>query len=181
MALIGYGRVSTKGQSLEAQEQALTAYGVSKLYTEKLSGKSSDRPALTEMLAYVREGDTVVVTKLDRLARSTKDLLEIADQIEKKGAELHILNIHLDTSTPTGKLMLTMLGAVATFEREIMLERQAEGYAIAMAGGKIKGRPSTAKDQADQIKALTDQGMTRQAIADQLNIGIASVYRHLKG
>jgi DNA invertase Pin-like site-specific DNA recombinase len=102
------------------------------------------------------------------------------EEIERKGATLKVLNINLDTSTPTGKLMLTMLGAIATFERELMLERQAEGYAIAKAQGRIKGRPATAQSQAGEVKKLAAKGMTKQGIADQLGIGVASVYRLLK-
>lgn len=134
------------------------------------------------MLDYVREGDTVVVCKLDRIAKSTRDLLEIVEQLEGKGVAFRVLNINLDTSTPTGKLMLTMLGAIATFERGMMLERQAEGIARAKAAGKFKGRVPTARRKADKVLELVEQGLTKQTIADELGIGIgvASVYRILK-
>src|SRR6056297_1442009 len=133
MAIIGYARVSTIGQSLEAQLKALTGAGVEDehLFQEKASAVKRDRPALESMLKHARKGDTVVVTKVDRIARSTKHLLEIVDTLTEKSVTLKILNINLDTSTPTGKLMLTMLGGIAEFEREIMLERQREGYEIA--------------------------------------------------
>jgi DNA invertase Pin-like site-specific DNA recombinase len=182
MAIVGYARVSTAGQSLDAQIKALTEAGVDSenLFQEKQSGAKADRKELANVLKFVRKGDTLIVTKLDRIARSTRHLLEIADTLEKKKVTFKVLIINLDTSTPTGKLMLTMLGAVAQFEREIMLERQAEGFAIAKAQGRIKGRPSTAQDKAADVVNLASEGMTRQAIANELGIGIASVYRILK-
>ncbi|MEY0813765.1 recombinase family protein, partial [Klebsiella pneumoniae] len=138
MAIVGYARVSTSGQSLEAQIAALS--DCDKLFQEKISGANSKRPQLDALLDYVREGDTVKVTKLDRLARNTRHLLEITELLDKKGVSLNIMNLGIDTSTPTGKLMLTMIGAIATFEREMMLERQAEGIAIAKLNGKYTGR-----------------------------------------
>jgi len=178
--MIGYARVSTVGQKLDIQIENLGKAGAQKIFKENISGAKQHRPQITEMLNYVREGDTVVVTKLDRIARSTKHLLQIVDELKNKGVTFKVLNIDLDTSTPTGKLMLTMLGAIATFEREMMLERQAEGIAKAKEAGKYKGRKPTARLKTDQIKELVNQGMTKQAIADQLGIGVASVYRVLK-
>lgn len=180
-AIVGYARVSTRGQKLDAQIEALKAAGVTDdhLWQEKESGAKDDRPELAAALKFTRKGDTFVVTKLDRLARSTKHLLEIAEALEKKGATLKVLNINLDTGTPTGKLMLTMLGAIATFERELMLERQAEGFAVAKREGRIKGRPNTAQQKADEVAKLAFEGMTKKAIAEQLGIGQASVYKIL--
>ncbi|WP_372929952.1 recombinase family protein [Shewanella putrefaciens] len=129
MATIGYARVSTTGQSLDAQLAALST--CDKVFQEKVSGAKDDRPQLKLMLEFVREGDSVVVTKLDRLARNTRHLLEIAEFLATKKVTLKIQNLGIDTGTPTGKLMLTMVGAIATFERELMLERQAEGIALA--------------------------------------------------
>lgn len=134
MATIGYARVSTTGQSLDAQLTALS--GCDKVFKEKVSGAKDDRPQLNLMLEFVREGDSVVVTKLDRLARNTRHLLEIAEYLSGKQVTLKIQNLGIDTGTPTGKLMLTMVGAIATFERELMLERQAEGIAIAKQSKK---------------------------------------------
>lgn len=134
MAIIGYARVSTTGQSLEQQLTALA--GCEKVFNEKVSGSKTDRPQLQAMLEFVRSGDVLKVTKLDRLARNTRHLLEITDQLHAKGVTLQIQNLGIDTATPTGKLMLTMIGAIATFEREIMLERQAEGIALAKAKGQ---------------------------------------------
>ncbi|WP_254803642.1 recombinase family protein [Shewanella decolorationis] len=120
MAEIGYARVSTTGQSLDAQLKALMS--CDKVFQEKVSGAKDDRPQLQLMLEFVREGDIVIVTKLDRLARNTRHLLEIAEFLAKKQVSLQIQNLGIDTATPTGKLMLTMVGAIATFERELMLD-----------------------------------------------------------
>ncbi|MCF6267889.1 MAG: recombinase family protein [Desulfuromusa sp.] len=180
MAIIGYARVSTIGQSLSAQTDQLENHGIDKLFKEKVSGVKKDRPQLMALLDYVREGDTVVVTKIDRIARSTKHLLEIVDTLKDKGIGFRVLNIDLDIASATGKMMLTMLSGIATFEREMMLERQAEGIAIAKAQGRYKGRKPTARAKAATVVSLASEGLTRQAIADQLEIGIASVYRILK-
>lgn len=181
MATVGYARVSTLEQNLDAQLEQLQAAGVDRIYQEKASGVYKDRPELTAMLDYVREGDTVVCCKLDRIARSTKHLLKISEALESKGVAFRVLNINLDTSTPTGKLMLTMLGAIATFEREMMLERQREGIARAAAEGKYKGRKATAQEKAPEVLEMLNKGMTKQAVADELGIGVASVYRIAKG
>jgi DNA invertase Pin-like site-specific DNA recombinase len=180
MAVVGYARVSTVDQNLTAQLEQLTAAGCDRIYQEKVSGVQRDRPELVAMLDYVREGDVVICCKLDRIARSTRHLLEIVEGLEKKGAAFQVLNIHLDTTTPTGKLMLTMLAAVAMFEREMMLERQAEGIKVAKEEGRYKGRKPTAMGKAEQALQLLEQGLTKQAVADKLGIGIASVYRIVK-
>lgn len=179
--LIGYARTSTTDQDagLEAQERDLKAVGVERLYSEQVSSVAT-RAQLELALDYVREGDSLVVTKLDRLARSVHDLCNIVKRIEAKGGSLRILAMNLDTSTPTGKLMLNMLGSVAQFEREVMLERQREGIAKAKSEGKYKGREPTAMRQADQIKALVAQGWTRPRIAEELEISLRSVYRAQK-
>ena len=177
MAIIGYARVSTEGQELTAQLEQLQAAGMDKVYKEKASGVKQDRPQLAAMLDHVREGDTVVVCKLDRIARSTKHLLEIVDALEARQVSFKVLNINLDTSTPTGKLMLSMLAAIGQFEREMMLERQREGIRLAKAAGAYKGRKPTAREQAGKVMELIGQGKTKQAVADEIGIGVASVYR----
>ncbi|MDW7643779.1 MAG: recombinase family protein [Desulfuromonadales bacterium] len=177
--IVGYARVSTTGQSLDVQLEQLQTAGVEKIFQEKISGVKQSRPQLLAMLDFVREGDTVVCCKLDRIARSTRHLLEIVEALEVKGVSFKVLNINLDTSTPTGRLMLTMLAGIATFEREMMLERQAEGIARAKAAGKFKGRKPTAQSKSPEIRNLAGQGVPRQKIADQLGIGVASVYRVL--
>ena len=126
---------------------------------------------------FIRDGDTLVVTKLDRLARSVPHLLEVLDKINSKGASLNILAMGIDTNTPTGRLMLTLLGGVAEFERTIMLERQREGIAKAKADGKYKGRKPTAMLQGDTVLRLKAEGLGATQIAKQLEIGRASVYR----
>jgi len=172
--------VSTTGQNLDVQLEQLKKAGVSKVFKEKLSGANLERPELQNMLEYVREGDTVIITKIDRMARSTKHLLEITETLTCKGVFLKILNINLDTTTPTGKLMLTMIGAIAEFERDLLLERQREGIEKAKQKGVYKGRKPTARAKSDQIMQLASEGHTKQSIADQLGIGVASVYRVLK-
>ena len=180
MATIGYARVSTEGQELTAQLEQLQAAGVDKTFKEKASGVKQDRPELKAMLDHLREGDTVIVCKLDRIARSTKHLLEIVEALEAKKVAFKVLNINLDTSTPTGKLMLSMLAAIGQFEREMMLERQREGIRIAKEAGAYKGRKPTARGKAARVMELISQGKTKQAVADELGIGVASVYRILK-
>ncbi len=175
MAIVGYARVSTTGQSLDAQLKALS--GCEKIFREKISGAKNDRPELQAMLEFVREGDTVHVTKLDRLARNTRHLLEVSEYLQGKGVALNILNIGINTATPTGKLMLTMIGAIATFEREMMLERQAEGIALAKQKGKYKGRKATALAKGNDVIELLTQGVSKPEISRQLNISITSIYR----
>lgn len=177
---IGYARVSTEDQEAGrlAQVRELEAAGCEKVYTECLSGKDATRPQLQAMLEFAREGDVLYVTRLDRLARSTSDLLAIAERLRKRGAGLTVLDIPgLDTSSPTGELILTLFGAVATFERRLMLERQKEGIARAHAEGKYKGRPPTI-DTAE-VRRLKTEGVGPAAIARKLGIARASVYRAL--
>ena len=178
MAIVGYARVSTTGQSLDVQISALS--GCEKIFKEIISGAKDDRPELQAMLEFVREGDTVHITKLDRLARNTRHLLEISEYLQCKGVALNILNIGINTATPTGKLMLTMIGAIATFERELMLERQAEGIALAKLKGKYKGRKATARSKAQEVIELLEKGLSKPEISRQLGIGITSIYRIVK-
>ena len=137
---VAYVRVSTVDQNDERQREALGKYKIDKWFCEKASGKNADRPQLQAMLDYIRDGDTVYVSEFSRLGRSTSDLLEIVKKIEEKGARLTSLKETFDTSTPTGRLQLTMLAAIAQFEREMILERQKEGIEIAKREGKYKGR-----------------------------------------
>ena len=181
--LVGYARTSTLDQTagLEAQERDLTVAGCTKVFVEQVSSVDLQaREKLSEALEFIREGDALVVTKLDRLARSVAHLMELLEMIEANGASLRILSMGIDTSTATGKLMLTMLGGVAEFERSIMLERQREGIAKAKAQGKYKGRKPTAKAKADEVLKLHEEGIGGTEIAKRLGIGRASVYRILK-
>ena len=180
--IVGYARTSTMDQTagLEAQERELRDAGCDKLFVEQVSSvdvRARDR--LAEALDYVRNGDTLVVTKLDRLARSVAHLLEVLEALTAKGASLRILSMGIDTGTATGKLMLTLLGGVAEFERSIMLERQREGIAKAKAAGKYKGRKPTAMAKSDDVLALKAKGMKPNDIAKEVGIGRASVYRIL--
>ena len=177
---VGYGRTSTLEQQagLDAQIRDLKAAGCEKLFSEQVSAVGK-RPQLEAALDFIREGDTLLVTKLDRLARSTQHLLEVADRVKAKGADLSILNLGADTSTATGRLMFTVIGAVACFERELMLERQREGVARAKAEGKYKGRKPTARARAAEIATLKADGVRPVDIARRLGIGRASVYRVL--
>jgi DNA invertase Pin-like site-specific DNA recombinase len=179
--IIGYARTSTVEQiaGLEAQERDLKTAGVEKVFTEQLSALDEKRPALAAALDYAREGDVFVVTKIDRLARSVADLLALVGKLTAKGVALKILSMGVDTATPTGKLMVSVLGAVAEFERAIMLERQREGIAKARAAGKFKGRTPTARAKAAEVIRLAGEGRKREDIARALGIGVASVYRML--
>lgn len=181
--LIGYARTSTLDQmaGLEAQERDLRAAQCEKVFSEQVSSVDQKaRAKLAEVLDYLREGDTLVVTKLDRLARSVIHLHSLLGQITDKGAHLKILSMGIDTATPTGKLLLTIMGGVAEFEREVMLERQREGIAKAKAEGKYKGRKPTAQAKAAEVKAMAAEGVGATEIAKRLGIGRASVYRALK-
>lgn len=180
--LIGYARTSTLEQDagLDAQVRDLTALGCEKLFKEQVSSVAP-RKALEDALDFAREGDTLVVTKLDRLARSVTHLGAILDTLSAKGVALRILDLGVDTSTPTGKLVLHVLGGIAQFEREIMLERQREGIAKAKAAGRYKGRAPTARARSAEIEALAGEGLSMAKIAKQLGIGVGSVHRCLSG
>jgi DNA invertase Pin-like site-specific DNA recombinase len=178
---IGYARTSTVEQiaGLEAQDCELRAAGVEKVFSERVSSVAK-REQLEAALDFCRKGDVLVVTKLDRLARSMTDLVAITSKLKAKGVELQILAMNLDTSTPTGKLMLNLMGSFAEFEREIMLERQREGVARAKAEGKYRGRVPTAQRKAAEVVQLRGQGVKPEEIAAKLGISRASVFRVLK-
>jgi DNA invertase Pin-like site-specific DNA recombinase len=186
--LIGYARTSTTDQAagIQAQERDLLEIGCSKLFVEQVSSVGTRRQ-LEAALDYVREGDALVVTKLDRLARSVADLLNIVGCLEAKKVALRVLSMSgtqtLDTSTAIGKLMLAVIGAVGQFEREMMLERQREGIAKAKAQGRYKGRvPCTDCAKAgDRDIRLKSEGVRPSEIARKLGVGRASVYRVLGG
>ena len=183
--LVGYCRTSTVEQiaGLEAQQRQLVATGCTeRLFSEQTSSVGL-RPQLEAALDFVREGDTLVITRLDRLARSTTDLLNIVQRLEQQGVSLRILDFGgtaVDTQSPSGRLMLTMFAALAQFERELMLARQREGIAKAKAEGRYHGRPPTARRQLPKIQALRADGIAPAAIAQELKISRASVYRLLK-
>ena len=178
--LVGYARTSTLEQDagLEVQQRELASLGCERTFSEQASSVGL-RKALDEALEFVSSGDTLVVTKLDRLARSVPDMWEIIQRLQAKSVALRIVNLGIDTATPTGKLMLNVLGGVAEFEREMMLERQREGIQKAKADGKYKGRKPTARAKAEKIKRLASEGLSMGQIAAQLGIGKGSVHRVL--
>jgi len=180
---VGYVRVSTTEQHTERQERDLKENaGVERIYLEKLSGKNMNRPKLQEMMDFVRSGDTVVVSEFSRLARSTKDLLDIISTLNDKGVTVVSRKENLDTSTPQGKLMLTVFAGIAEFERAVTLQRQREGIAIAKEQGKYKGRQQ--KQKPEDWQALKEAYMTRKlsasALAEQCGISRPLVYKWLK-
>jgi DNA invertase Pin-like site-specific DNA recombinase len=178
--LIGLCRTSTLEQEagLEAQERTLRKAGAEKLFVEQTSSVGP-RPGLEAAIEFSREGDTLAVSELSRLARSVADFCAIQRRLAAKRVELRVLNIGMDTATPTGKLMLNVLASVAQFEREMMLERQREGIAKAKAEKKYKGRAPTARLKAEQVKALAAQKVSKALIARELGISQRSVFRIL--
>ncbi len=181
MATIGYARVSSSGQSLEIQREQLVAAGCDKVFEEKRSGGSQDgRAQLTLALDYVREGDVLIVTRLDRLARSMIDLREIVDRLTEKKVEFKVLQQGaVDTTTSSGRLMLNMLASFAEFELDLRKERQREGIEKAKAKGVYKGRKPSVPN--DEVRKLHAKGVGPAEIARQLQIGRASVYRAING
>ena len=176
--MVGYARTSTLEQlaGFEAQKKQLKDIGCEKLWEEQTSSVGQ-RPALRDAIEFCREGDVFVVTKLDRLARSVRHLGEIVEQLECNAVGLRILDLGLDTSNATGKLMLNVLGSVAQFEREMMLERQREGIAKAKADGKYKGRKPTARAKKQSVLELLERGKAKRWIARELGISERSVHR----
>ena len=180
--LIGYARTSTAEQAagLEAQERDLKATGCERLFTEQVSSVAK-RDQLAAALDFVRDGDKLIVTRLDRLARGMGDLLGIAERLRAKGVALQVLDPAMDTSTATGELIFHVIGAIASFERKLMLERQREGIAKAKAEGRYKGRAPTVRRQGDEIRAMVAAGMKPAHVARRLGVARSSVYRVLEG
>ena len=178
----GYARTSTAKQDygLEDQVEKLEAYGCAVIRKEQVSSVGK-RPEFEIILDFIQEGDSLVVTTLSRFARSIKDLWTHIELLEKKGASLVILDMNLDTSNPTGRLMISLIGSISQWEREILLERQRIGIAKAKDEGKYKGRADTARRKRGQIVELHQQGKKPYGIAKELDIGVASVYRYREG
>lgn len=180
---VAYIRVSTIEQNEDRQVKAIEPFMIDKWYIEKVSGKDTNRPKLREMLDFVREGDTVYIHDFSRLARSTKDLLEIVDLLSQKGVILHSNKENIDTSTPTGKLMLTMIGAIAEFERQNLFERQREGIAIAKAKGKFKGRQVKSIDKnkfESEYNRYLNRELTKKQLAENLQVSRPTLNRLIK-
>lgn len=155
---IGYVRVSTEEQNTTRQELLMETLGAEKVYMDKMSGKSTDRPQLKEMMAFVRTGDTVVVESISRFARNTKDLLDLVEQLSKKQVEFVSKKESIDTTTPAGKFMLTVFAAVSELERDYILQRQSEGIAIAKAKGVYKGRKPISHPDFNKIISIWKNG-----------------------
>jgi DNA invertase Pin-like site-specific DNA recombinase len=176
MMLVGYARVSSAGQSLDIQREQLAAAGCERVFEEKKSGRAAaNRPALQEALRFVREGDMLVVTRLDRLARSVLDLEQIAEGLRGRGVSLKATEQPVDTSSPTGTAFFQMLGVFAQLENALRRDRQMEGIAKAKAEGRHLGRPSSVPVEA--VEERLRAGEKPAAIARELRIGRASVYR----
>ncbi|MDD6296859.1 MAG: recombinase family protein [Firmicutes bacterium] len=179
---IGYVRVSTAEQNTARQEIIMEALEANSVYIDRVSGKDTRRPELQKMLSYLRPGDTVVVESISRFARNTKDLLELMETLEAKGAAFISQKEAIDTTTPSGKFMLTVFGAMAELERDYIRLRQKEGIAIAKANGVYHGRPVRKIAEWEQVTTLEQSGeITAREAARRLGISTSTYYRRLKG
>lgn len=178
MPRIGYARVSSTGQSLEVQLEKLGSVKCERIYQEKRSGRTADRPEFKACMDYLREGDTLIVTRLDRLARSVVHLAQLAKRFEKERIDLLVIDQNIDTSTSTGRLMFNMLAAIAEFENDLRTERQLEGIAKAKENGVKFGRPIKITDSKKQaIYERRMQGATIGQLVKEFTVGEASIYR----
>ncbi|MEL6148910.1 MAG: recombinase family protein [Chloroflexota bacterium] len=182
---IGYARVSTTDQDLNLQLDALNAAGCERIYHEKISGANKNRPQLRQLLDHLREGDEIIVWKLDRLARSLTDLVSLVTEIQEKGASFHSLQDQIDTSSAHGKFTFHLFAALAEFERDIIRERTKAGLAAARARGRVGGRPKGLSRQAENTARLAEQlykenKMTVRAICEQLSISKGTLYNYLR-
>ena len=178
---IGYIRVSTQEQNTIRQEVLMKSLGVDEIYIDRMSGKNANRPELQKMMEYVRKGDTVIVESISRFARNTRDLLELVEKLTAKGVEFVSRKEAIDTTTPTGKFMLTVFGAVAELEREYILQRQREGIAIAKEQGKYKGRKPIDAPEFEQVTARWKSGAITAAEAMRtLHMTKTTFYRRAK-
>ncbi len=184
MALIGYARVSSTGQSLDVQIDKLTTYGCTEndgvIFQEKKSGTTNKRTELQACLKHLRKGDALVITKLDRLARSTLHLTQIADDLDKRGIKFVVLDQAIDTSTPTGKLLFNILASIAEFETAIRKERQTDGIAKAKELGiKFGAKPKLTQEQIIELKAKREAGVMVKDLMEEYDLGKTTVYRLL--
>lgn len=178
---VGYARVSTVDQNPQLQLDALQADGVVRIFTDTASGATTARPQLQALLAFLRPGDTLVVWKLDRLGRSLRDLINLLADLEERGVMFRSITDGIDTSTPAGKMMLGIFGALAEYERDLNIERTHGGLAAARAQGRVGGRPTVMTPaRLEAAQAMRDQGKTLQEIAETLGVSRPTVVRHLK-
>ena len=185
-ARIGYIRVSSADQNLARQEETLKPYDLDRVFSDKASGKNLERPEFQRMIEFVREGDELYVCSMDRMARNLNDLLTITTRLQEKGVSVHFLKekIDLDPAGETSamtKLLMSMMGAVAEFERSLIRERQREGIAVAKANGVYKGRSRSVTDeQIEEIKEMVETGVPMAKAARKVGISRATAYRYLK-
>jgi DNA invertase Pin-like site-specific DNA recombinase len=179
---LGYGRVSTQDQNLDAQRDALKKAGVDKIFIEKITGTKASRPELDKLREQMREGDTLVITRLDRLGRSTRDLLAISSELEEKGVELEVIEQQINTKSAEGRFYFTMIAAVSELERAYLVARTKDGLASARARGRLGGRkPKLSEAQKKQVKKLYDaKELTVREIAALFSITAPTVYRALE-
>jgi DNA invertase Pin-like site-specific DNA recombinase len=177
MTILGYARVSSTGQNLDRQTDALAAAGAQRIFTEKLSGAKRDRPQLAALLDYARPGDVIVVTELSRLGRTMLDLIATVNGFGERGIEFRSLKENIDTTSPAGRMLFGIMASLAQFEREIINERAAEGRAAAKARGKTGGRPRVDPAKVQAARQLVDGGMSTIAAAKATGISRATLYR----
>ncbi len=178
--VFGYARVSTEAQNLDRQLDALEKYGVDMIYNEKMSGTKKNRPELTKLLDRITEGDTVVVESLSRLGRSTKDLIELTETFQSKGVNLVSLKESIDTNSPTGKLLFTLMSAIAQFERDVITDRTREGLKSARARGRTGGRPRADPEQVKKaVKLYKTEQYSIKEIEELTGIKKSTLYRNL--
>lgn len=179
--ILGYARVSTESQNLDRQLDALKKYGVDMIYTEKMTGTKKNRPELNKLLDRITEGDTVVVESLSRLGRSTKDLIELTELFQSKGVHLVSLKESIDTSTSTGKLLFTLMSAIAQFERDTIADRTREGLRSARARGRTGGRPKTDPEKTKKaVKLYNTRQYSIKEIEELTGVKKSTLYRNLQ-
>lgn len=179
--LIGYGRISTADQNASSQEDALKGAGAELMFIDTFTGTKSSRPQLDRMKEQLRSGDTIIITRLDRLGRSTKDLLNLVSELDDIGVNLQVLEQNINTSTPDGKLFFTMIAAFAEFEREIMRSRTIDGLAAARARGRKGGRrPAMSQSKIDTAKKMYAEGVFVKEISEILGVSRPTIYRALE-
>ncbi len=181
MTKVGYARVSTRDQSLDLQIDALENFGCSKIFSEKVSGRKKNRTELDKCLEYLREEDTLVIYKLDRLGRTTKQLIELAQWLENNNIELQIIDMNINTKDAMGKMFFTMMSAFAELEANLLSERTKKGLASARSRGRKGGRPSLPEHKRREVKFLyNEQKLTGEEIAEKTGVSRTTVYRIVK-